>query len=115
MTKDEKRNALQALTTQAMMIQKAAVEQANILGTKEFIPKVNYAEILDESVMYYAVRDPQRFIIKDEDIEGAAPEMPQDVANLREMMGGGGGGMTEPAPTDQALGQMGAEFGGYNR
>jgi len=114
MSKDEKRNALQSLTTQAMMIQKAAVEQANILGTKEFIPKVNYAEILDESVMYYAIRDPQRFIIKDTDIETAQPEMPEDVANLREMMGAGSPGMTEPMPTDQALGQMGAEMGGYN-
>lgn len=111
MSKDEKRNALQALTTQAMMIQKAAVDQANILGTKEFIPKVNYAEILDESVMYYSVRDPQRFIIKDSEVSAAPQEMPEDVANLREMVGGGG--MQEPGPSDQALGQMGAAMGGY--
>lgn len=116
MSKDEKRNALQALTTQAMMIQKAAVEQANILGTKEFIPKVNYAEILDESVMYYAIRDPQRFIIKESDMAQAKPEMPQNVANLKEMIGGAGaGGQQAPAPTDQALGQMGAAFGGYKQ
>lgn len=110
LTKDEKRASLQALTSQAMMIQKAAVEQANILGTKEFIPKINYAEILDESVLYYAVRDPQRFIIKDEQVNEAEPEMPEDIANLREMIGG-----KQVGPETEAQGNMGAAFGGYSQ
>jgi hypothetical protein len=106
MSKDEKREALQALTAQAMMIQKAAVEQANILGTKEFIPKVNYSEILEESVQYYAVRDPMRFIIKDSEI---TPNVPQDeLASIGEMVGG------QPPQAAQSEGAMGAEFGGYS-
>lgn len=111
MSKDEKRSSLQALTAQAMMIQKAAVEQANILGTKEFIPKINYAEILDESVMYYAVRDPQRFIIKDSEVSSAKPEMPADVANLKEMLGA----KAQDQQESSSMGQMGAAFGGYNQ
>jgi hypothetical protein len=105
MSKDEKREALQALTAQAMMIQKAAVEQANILGTKEFIPKVNYSEILDESVQYYAVRDPMRFIIKDSQV---TPDVPQDeLASIGEMVGG------QPPQAAEAEGAMGADFGGF--
>lgn len=110
MSKDEKRLALQDLTAQATMIQKAAIEQANILGTKEFIPKVNYKEIFDESVMYYALKDPTRFIVKDEDIETAEPE--PTAATLGEMVGGGQGQVPNLA---QAQGQAGAQFGGYSQ
>jgi hypothetical protein len=115
MSKDEKRSALESLTAQAMMIQKAAVEQANILGTKEFIPKVNYSEILDESVQYYAVRDPMRFIIKDSDIKQAPQEMPEDVASLGEMVGGAAPEMGQDPGLAASQGQEGAAFGGYSQ
>lgn len=108
LSKEEKRGSLEALTSQAMMVQKAAIEQANILGTKEFIPKVNYAEILEEAVQYYAVKDPQRFIISDEEAEQAQPTEEQ-TADLAEMMGAGG----QPGDIAEAQGDMGAEFGGY--
>lgn len=118
MSKDEKRAALQDLSTQAMMIQKAALEQANILGTKDFIPKVNYKEIFDESVQYYAIKDPTRFIVKDEDIEQAMPA--PDAATLGQMVGGGQmaaegqGGEGQSTEEASQQGMAGAAFGGYN-
>jgi hypothetical protein len=115
MSKEEKRSALEALTSQAMMIQKAAIEQANILGTKEFIPTVNYSEILDEAVQYYAVRDPMRFVIKKSEAEQAEPTQEQ-TADLAEMVGGGQQGQpneAQPEMLAEAQGDMGAGFGGY--
>lgn len=116
MSKDEKRESIQGLTTQAMMIQKAAVEQANILGTKDFIPIVNYQEILDESVQYYAIKDPMRFIVGKEEIQESQPE--PDTASLGEMVGGkkpeqNEGGLGDNAGLEQAQGNEGAAFGGY--
>lgn len=119
MSKDEKRQALQDLTAQAMIVQKAAVEQANILGTKDFIPKINYKEIFDESVNYYAIKDPSRFIVKDEDIQTSTPEM--GAASLAEMVGGQGaaapgqGGEGQPTDLAATQGDMGAQFGGYSQ
>lgn len=112
MTKDDKRAALQSLTAQATMIQRAAIEQANILGTKEFIPKVNYKEIFDESVLYYALKDPTRFIVKNDEVEQAQPEM--NTATLGEMVGGGQA-MGQPTELAAEQGNMGAEFGGYSQ
>lgn len=108
MSKIEKRQALQDLTSQAMLVQKAAIEQANVLGTKDFIPKVNYKEIFDESVMYYALKDPTRFIVKDEEINTAMPE--PNAATLGEMVGGG-----QTPELAQAQGGAGGEFGGYSQ
>lgn len=105
LTKDDKRNSLQALTTQAIMLQKAAIEQANVLGTKEFIPTIDFAQILDEAVQYYATKDPQRFIIKKEQIQPTEPQ--QNVATLKEMVGG-----QQTPELAQAQGQMGAPMGG---
>lgn len=105
MTKDDKRNSLQALTTQAIMLQKAAIEQANVLGTKEFIPTIDFAQILDEAVQYYATKDPERFIIKKEQIQPTEPA--QNVATLKEMVGG-----QQTPELAQAQGQMGAPMGG---
>lgn len=112
MSKMEKRQALQDLTAQAMIIQKAAVEQANIIGTKEFIPKINYREIFDESVMYYALKDPTRFVVKEDEITQAMPE--PDTATLGEMVGGGQAG-NQPEDLAASQGQAGAEFGGYSQ
>jgi hypothetical protein len=114
MTKDEKRASLEALTANAMMIQKAAIEQANFLGTKDFIPKVNYKEIFDESVMYTAIKDPTRFIVKDEELAQAPPEVPAETASLAEMVGGGqpGGDGQDPGLAANQ-GDAGAAFGGF--
>lgn len=113
MTKEEKRGSLEALTAQAMMIQKAAVEQANVTGSKDYIPIVNYAEILDESVQYYAVKDPSRFIISKEEIAEAEPMTPKDDSK---MMGLAGAGSPEGQNPMLAAtqGEMGAEMGGYS-
>ena len=114
LSKDEKKSSLEALTSQAIMIQKAAIEQASLLGTKDFIPKINYNEILEEGVQYYAIKDPARFILKDEEISQAMPTAP---------MGPDG----QPLPPEQAgmpqegqspelaeaQGMQGAAFGGY--
>jgi hypothetical protein len=110
MTKEERRESLQALTAQAMMIQKAAVEQANILGTKDFIPTVNYTELLDESVQYYAVRDPMRFIVKKEEVAQSTPA--PDAASLGEMIGAPGP-ENQMVPEATAQGNEGSAFGGY--
>ena len=110
MTKDDKRESLQALTSQAMLIQKAAIEQANFLGTKDYIPKINYQEIMDESVQYYAVKDPNRFILTEQEVAEATPEVPQETATLGEMVGGG-----QTNSMAQEQGDVGAQFGGYSQ
>ena len=107
MTKDDKRAALQDLVSQAMLVQKAAIEQANVLGTKDFIPTVNYKEIFDESVNYYAIKDPSRFIVKQNEIDQAMPE--PNTATLGELSGGGA--QTPELAQDQ--GKAGAQFGGF--
>lgn len=112
MSKDEKRSALAELTSQAMLTQKAAIEQANILGTKDFIPVVNYKEIFDESVMYYALKDPTRFIVKKDELADAMPD--PTAATLGEMAGASNqGGVGQPPAVAEAQGQAGAQFGGY--
>jgi hypothetical protein len=116
MTKDEKRKALEALTANSIMLQKAAIEQANFLGTKQFIPKINFQEIQDEGVQYYSVKDPSRFILKDEDIQTAPPMMQGEVAgdpgatmnNQQQAMDA-----MQPQPAMQQ-GGMGAGFGGMS-
>jgi len=108
MTKDDKRNALQALTTQAILLQKAAIEQANVLGTKEYIPTIDFAQILDEAIQYYAMKDPQRFIINKKEV--APTEPAQNLATLGEMVGG-----RQTPEMAQAQGQMGAPMGGFNQ
>ena len=113
MSKDEKRASLQDLAAQAMMIQKAAVEQANILGTKDFIPKINYKELFDESVSYYAIKDPSRFIVKDEEISSASPE--PNTATMADLVGGSQGGDGQPQVEAQSQGDAGAAFGGYSQ
>lgn len=106
-SKDEKRESIQALTSQAMMIQKAAIEQANLLGTKDYIPAINYDELLNESVQYYAIKDPVRFIISKDELAQSTPTQ-EPTADLAQMVGGGQVGQ-EP----QAQGIEGASFGGY--
>ena len=114
MSSVEKRNALQALTAQAMMIQKAAIEQANILGTKEYIPTIDYSEILDEAVQYYSMRDPMRFIISKDQVQPT--EQPQNIASLKELVGGAPAGPgAQASPEAQAQGQMGAPMGGFSQ
>ena len=108
MTKDDKRNALQALTSQAIMLQKAAIEQANILGSKDKIPLIDYGQILEEAIQYYAVRDPEQFIIKPTEIKTAEPT--QNVATLAEMVGG-----KQTAEMASAQGKMGAPMGGFGQ
>jgi len=115
MTKEEKRGSLEALTAQSLMIQKAAIEQANILGTKEYIPIVDYAEILEESVQYYAVKDPARFIVEKEEAEVAEP---MDATEEDKMMALNGTAQNTPEGQDPMLaetqGKMGAAMGGYS-
>jgi hypothetical protein len=115
MTKEEKRGSLEALTAQSLMIQKAAIEQANILGTKEYIPIVDYAEILEESVQYYAVKDPARFIVEKEEAEVAEP---MDATEEEKMMALNGTATNAPEGQDPMLaetqGKMGAAMGGYS-
>jgi len=106
MSKEQKSAALQALTTQAMMIQKAAIEQSNITGTKQFIPNINYSELLDESIQYYAVKDPARFIIKQEDVAQAEPMSPMEDQKMMGLTGG----QVNP----QMEGQQGGSFGQYS-
>lgn len=108
MTKDDKRNALQALTSQAIMLQKAAIEQANIMGTKDKIPLIDYNQILEEAVQYYAVRDPEQFIIKPSEVKPTEPA--QNVATLGEMIGG-----KQTPEMASAQGKMGAPMGGFNK
>ena len=108
MTKDEKRESLQSLTSQAMLVQKAAIEQANILGTKDFIPFINYQEIMDETVQYTAIKDPTRFILKEDEMAQAMPD--QNAATLGEMVGGG-----QTNSMAQEQGDVGAQFGGYSQ
>jgi len=110
MTKDDKRNALQALTSQAIMLQKAAIEQANVLGTKDNIPKINYNQILEEAIQYYAVRDPEQFLIHTSEITPNEPQ--QNLATLKELAGASGAQTPQLA---QAQGQLGAPMGGYNQ
>lgn len=113
MTKEEKRGSLEALTAQAMMIQKAAVEQANVTGSKDYIPIINYAEILDESVQYYAVKDPARFVISKEEVAEAEPMQPMDEAKMMELAGASAPDGQNPMLAE-TQGQMGAEMGGYS-
>ena len=119
MTKEEKRGSLEALTAQAMLIQKAAIEQANVTGTKKYIPIVNYAEILDESAQYYTVKDPSRFIISEDEVATAEPNTPQDDATLMALAGAGGGQGQPNQGQDPGLaaaqGQEGAPLGGYSQ
>jgi len=115
MTKEEKRGSLEALTAQALMIQKAAIEQSNILGTKDYIPTVNYTEILEESVQYYAVKDPARFLVSKEDIKEADPMIQSEEEKMMTL-----NGTTPNTPDGQdpglaaAQGNMGGAMGGYN-
>lgn len=115
MTKEEKRGSLEALTAQALMIQKASIEQANILGSKDYIPIVNYAEILEESVQYYAVKDPARFIVEKSETEEADP---MDMSEEDKMMALNGTAQNTPEGQDPMLaetqGKMGAAMGGYS-
>jgi hypothetical protein len=117
MTKEEKREALEQLTAQSMMIQKAAIEQANVLGTKEFIPVVNYAEIFDESVQYYAIKDPSRFVVPPESIQESKPMDMSEEEKLMQLAGGSAQG-TPNEGQDPGLaatqGQEGANFGQYS-
>lgn len=117
LSKDEKKNSLEALTSQAIMIQKAAIEQASVIGTKDFIPKINFNEILEEGVNYYAIKDPARFIIKDQELAQAQPTAPmgpdgqplppeQGLMPQDPMAG-------QPPELAQAQGQQGAAFGGF--
>ena len=115
MTKEEKRGSLEALTAQALMIQKASLEQANILGTKDYIPIVNYAEILEESVQYYAVKDPARFIVEKDEIK----ESDKMGGNEEEkMMALNGTASSTPEGQDPGLaaaqGAQGGAMGGYS-
>ena len=110
MSKEEKRVALQNLLSQAMMIQKAAIEQANITGTKDNIPIINYGELLDETVQYYAVKEPSRFIIKQQELNQNMPMSPEE-SNQMMQLGGAKGQSPEEA---QAQGQEGASFGTYS-
>lgn len=105
MSKDEKRKALEALTANMIMTQKAAVEQANILGTKQFIPKINFQEINEEAIQYYSVKDPARFILTDEDIAAAPPVPSTEVIGNPEATANN----VQPAVPQ---GNMGAAFGG---
>lgn len=115
MTKEEKRGSLEALTAQALMIQKASIEQANILGSKDYIPIVNYAEILEESVQYYAVKDPARFIVEKSETEEADP---MDMSEEDKMMALNGTAPNTPEGQDPGLaaaqGNQGAAMGGYS-
>lgn len=107
-TKDEKRKSLEALTANMIMTQKAAIEQANVLGTKQFIPKINYTELNEEAIQYYSVKDPSRFLIEDGDIE-EAPQVPST-----EVIGDPAATASNEAATMQPAveqGNMGAAFG----
>jgi hypothetical protein len=110
MGKEEKRLALQNLLSQAMMIQKAAVEQAAITGTKDNIPVIDYGELLDESIQYYAVKDPSRFIIKKEDLATAEPMDMMEDNKMTEMAGGS----AQTPELAQEQGQQGGSFGTYS-
>lgn len=110
MSKEQKSAALQALTSQAMMIQKAAIEQANITGTKDNIPIINYGEILDESVQYYAVKEPSRFVIKQQELAMNQPMSPKEQNQMMQLGGAPGQSLNEAA----AQGQEGANFGTYS-
>ena len=92
------------------MIQKAAIEQANITGTKDNIPIINYGELLDETVQYYAVKEPSRFIIKQQELNQNMPMSPEE-SNQMMQLGGAKGQSPEEA---QAQGQEGASFGTYS-
>ena len=109
MTKDDKRKALEALTANMIMTQKAAIEQANVLGTKQFIPKINFQEINEEAVQYYSVKDPQRFILTDEEIAQAPPVPQTEVIGDPAATASNQQDIMQPA---QEQGQMGAAFGG---
>lgn len=109
MTKDEKRKALEALTANMIMTQKAAIEQANVIGTKQFVPKINFQEINEEAVQYYSVKDPQRFILSDEEIASAPPVMPSEVIGDPAATASNQQNIMQPS---EQQGQMGAPFGG---
>lgn len=115
MTKEEKRSSLEALTAQALMIQKASIEQANILGTKDYIPIVNYTDILEEAVQYYSVKDPTQFLVEKESINEAQPMNPQEDDK---MMALNGTAPNTPPGQDPGLataqGNMGGAMGGYS-
>lgn len=105
MTKNDKMAALEKLTANAIMLQKAAIEQANILGTKDKIPKIDFNQILEESLQYFTVRNPEQFIIKESEI--TQTEDPNNVASLKDMIGGG-----QTPELAKAQGGMGAPMGG---
>jgi len=115
MTKEEKRSSLEALTAQALMIQKASIEQANILGTKDYIPIVNYTDILEEAVQYYSVKDPTQFLVEKESTNEAQPMNPQEDDK---MMALNGTAPNIPPGQDPGLaaaqGNQGAAMGGYS-
>ena len=121
MTKEEKREALQKFATEAQLIQKAAIEQAAVLQTKEFIPKVNYAEILEEAAQFYTVKDPNRFVVNDDQNAEAPANSPMEQEDLLGLAGGspraagdGQGGTGQDAGVAAQQGQQGAAYGGQS-
>lgn len=111
MTKEEKRASLDNLAVQAVTLQKAAIEQASVLGTKDYIPTINYQAILDEGIQYYSVRDAQRFIIDKDDVAVAEPTPTPEQATVDTLAGAGG----QSAAQAEVQGQQGGGYGGQSQ
>lgn len=65
LTKDERRDIMQAFISNLGSIQKLEIQQAQMTGNPS-ISLVNYGELMEDSANYYAVKDPTRYISKGE-------------------------------------------------
>jgi hypothetical protein len=63
MTKADKRDAFDAYVQNVLMLQKAAIEQANIFKQPSDIPRLNFHEILDDAANLYQQKSSARYFL----------------------------------------------------
>lgn len=82
MSKQEKREMHGMFVQEILMVQKAAMEQAALFKTPADVPRVNFAEVLEDTAELYSKKDFDRYLL-DSNVE-IPPEPQQD--NTRELL-----------------------------
>lgn len=62
-SKQEQREMSTAMKNDILMIQKAAIQQADIFKDPTDIPRLNFLEMVDDTMRLYSVKDTQRYLL----------------------------------------------------
>jgi len=82
MSKQEKREMHGMFVQEILMVQKAAMEQAAMFKTPSDVPRINFAEVLEDTAELYSKKDFDRYLL-DSNVE-IPPEPEQD--NTKELL-----------------------------